>query len=256
MKKIIGITLIVGSLIVAMSLLAPDKSITANTKSETAPKVIASLSESLPASTIPERMVTTTPPPSNITTQVGQQIAEEFLKKNPNGPDLLSGEKFVNTIEPEKLVEDLVAGKLGDEALADFNPIITAAELNLSTDKTPEAVRAYLETFNQVIQNNASGLSVDFNNPTADDFNRIAKVGEKTIAAFYAMPVPQTAINLHKEELRLLTIQRNIFRNIANYESDPLRAWVSIEMYRQNSKEFEDLKEKIANFVKANNLGA
>ncbi len=255
MKKLIGIAILLSSLALAIFILRENKPVAINTEAQTPFETLASIPETLPITTKIEAPAKDALPEKNITLQVSQQIAEEFLKKNPNGPDLLSGENFVNAIEPEKLVENLVSGKLGDEALADFNPVITATELNLIPAKDKEALRAYLEKFNAVIQDNAGGLNVDFSNPTAEDFDRIVRVGEKTIAAFYALPVPPPVINIHKEELRLLTIQRNIFRNISNYANDPLRAWVSIEMYQQNEKEFAELKQKIADFVKTNNLG-
>ncbi len=190
----------------------------------------------------------------NITAEIGKKIAQEFLDKNPQGPETIDQQKVINTSDPENLALKLMDSKVSETALNLFNPVIKPESLKIDSLNDNKTLENYLREFKKLIQTNFVGLSVDFSNPTIADFENLTTRLNETIGGFYALRAPAPLFEMHREEIRLLTVQKNIFESLKNYETDPVLAMLAIEAFTKNDTDFLTLRSRLNDFVVSRKL--
>ncbi|TSC89801.1 MAG: hypothetical protein G01um10143_291 [Parcubacteria group bacterium Gr01-1014_3] len=186
--------------------------------------------------------------------KLSQKITEEIIKLNPEGPSVIGGQQQINALEPDKLAQKVLEAELGNINYPDLSPSIEAAALKIIKTSDKTVWGNYLKNFRSILTGNFSTLGIDFQKPNTEDFQKLVLAYEKTLDQFYSLNVPEVLSGIHQEEIKLLTIQKNIFTSLANYEDDPLKALVAGKMMPDIQNQLASLGQKITQFMSQNGL--
>ena len=239
MKKIIALGIIAASLTAGVLIIGSQSNpseVAAPEKSSDEPEMF-----SLPASSSISK---------NITRDLSEKIGKEIIARNPEGPALINNDEWVKALDPEEVINKLLADDIENFNYKDLMPSINLNELKIASEPNPQLTKQYLKNFQSILKNNFLDLSFNSKNPDYADFNRLIAAYEKTIAEFYNLATPQELAAVHQKEIALLNAQKTIFENIKNYKNDPVLALLSIQANGQIDQEFTRLKEKINDFIK------
>ncbi len=190
----------------------------------------------------------------NATQEAASAIATELLAKNPDGPSLLAGKSSITAINPDDLAGNALA-----QSLANFNPESVKPQIPLSAIKvvdtnTPEALTAYLREFTRIITTNSPGAHFNPSPNSPAQLIPVAHVLEKTIKEFYELSVPVPLTTLHREEISLLTAEKNIISSIISAADDPLASLLALQMWPEVNNGFADLSQKLNDFIAKNHI--
>ena len=187
----------------------------------------------------------------NLTKDLTAEIAKDIVARNPDGPANIEDQQWINVIDPEK-VTDLVLA----DGLKNFNPKEFFPEIKLASLKIDNNIKAevYLKSFQDILTYNFSRQKVDFSNFNSTDIKELVSAYEAAIKAFYNLEVPDNLVTVHQKEIALLIGQKKIFETFINYENDPVRAILAMQIFDQLDKKFSDLNLVIAEFIKNNHV--
>lgn len=193
----------------------------------------------------------------NLINQLAKDLAKTLTEKNPNGPEIINGEQWINAPRPEKIAADLIAEaalKFDPESL---KPTINNADLNISSDNSKKALINYLANFNQIIEDSAKKIptsSLNTESLSLKIISQLVDIYQENINQFYQLPVPSSALEIHKKEIRLLSAQKKIFEKMENYQENPLTAILALNELKNIAGQFINLEEELTDFIKNNNL--
>lgn len=186
----------------------------------------------------------------NSTREIARNIADEIIKQNPDGPTTTG----INTAKPEELAKKILSEQIENINLSDFTPQVNFAAIRTAPLSDKVSLENYLKNFQMILNNNFSNLNLDFKNPEPGDFQKLSDSYKKSVAQFYTLIVPQKLAAVHAEQIRLMSIQKAIFANLAVYEADPMKALVAIQLSKEVDAGLEDLKGQIVAFIVKNGL--
>lgn len=186
--------------------------------------------------------------------EISRKIALELSKLNPQGPSKISGVTGVNAIEPEEMLDRILANELTSIDFKDFEPRVDLDDLKIISDSNPKLAESYLKNFRTILENNFAGAKFDSETASVKDFQFLVSIYNKTISQFYSLNVPESLASIHLQEIKLLGIQRSVFEALANYEKDPVKAMVASQLLVELDEKFEVLKNEIVGFVNKNQL--
>lgn len=182
-----------------------------------------------------------------------QEIAASIIERNPNGPDLTTGTILAS--QPEDLVDTLLVDGIEKITLDILDPKLDEARITRGSDDSRAARETYLrERVDAIARSPISLNNADITSFSASDFAAVAATLERVLTDIYSLSVPPSLLDIHHEQLRLLSIEHAIFENLAFYQQDSLRAWLSVPIFEKISGEFVVLKESIADFILTNDL--
>lgn len=241
-KKIFAVALIGGSLVLGFLIISDSRRpLVIETKKTEGFDALAPRTESAPLL-------------KNSTKEVAQEIAEELLRRNPEGPALLENGSGIKAIRPDEIVGKIFSDRLENLDLSEFNPQINGNALKIIKSSDKKLAENYFKNFRAILQNNFSKISADFSNPAAKDLRTLAAIYGKSIAAFYNLLVPEDLAGIHSEEIRLLSIQKAVFENLGNYEADPVKALVALQVLTETDRLFAALNKEMNGYILKNNL--
>lgn len=184
----------------------------------------------------------------NITRDLSEKIGKEIIARNPDGPSLIDNDEWVKALDPEEVINKLLADDIENFNYKDLIPSINLNELKVAGESNSQLTEHYLENFKSILENNFQDLSFNWKNPDYKDFNGLITAYEKAIVEFYQLPVPKNLAPIHQKEIALLKAQKTIFENIKNYQSDPVLALLSIQANGQIDQEFARLKKELLSY--------
>jgi len=188
----------------------------------------------------------------NATEAIAKQIAQELIAKNPNGPSLLDGKSAIESIDPETLLNDVLAEELARFNPEDLQPIISVEELNLLNDNSKVALETYFKGLRNILaQSKIDSTITSFN---AQEFLAFSKNLQEITDALYSLPVPVMLAPFHADELSLIEAQKNIFKRAAYASEDPLSAYLAIQMLPSINEEFLKISTAYSEIIEKNNL--
>lgn len=160
----------------------------------------------------------------------------------------------IGSLDPAKLADEILNNNLKDFDLSRVIPEIDSKDIKItvSTDKTASA--NYFKNLAAISEKNLGSLKIDFSNPSLEDLLIYSKAYQKIVEQLYQLIVPQNLAYFHKEELRLLSARRNIFKNLADYQTDPILALASANILPTVDEQFQQLIRAEMDFIKNNNL--
>ena len=160
------------------------------------------------------------PIPTNDYNQISQEVSKaitaELAKANPDGPTVIDGQEGVVAVAPEKMAEKILEQGFQGVDLKDFDPDIRLSDLKIiqSTDKSLS--ENYLKNFRAILEKNFGAMNINLENPGAKDWRSLVDAYQKTIDQFYSLNVPVSLANLHQQQIKLITVQKNIFEAVSN----------------------------------------
>jgi hypothetical protein len=227
--KAISLLLIVGSLSFAGLIIFQKNSDKVISSQNLIPKT-----ENLP----PKNLTTAEISDKNSTAEMAKQLVLELAKKNQNESAPLKPEQFVNGFLDEKLQN--LDGEI-------FQATVKLSDLKIVKNSDKKFAEAYFKNLQTIIQNNIGSSYVE-------DFGQLATLYQKAIQQLYSLNVPESLAGIHQRELEILTVQKNVFEVLADYEKDPFKALVAAEVAKESYKDLYDLKAEMLNFIRKNNL--
>ena len=185
-------------------------------------------------------------PTGNATEKIAKDLAREFVNQENLASQL--------DIDPGKLATKILNNQLNNIDLSEFVPEIKLSELKIVRTNDKRVAENYLKNFQAILKNNFSKFDINFAKPTVEDFLALTKAYEGAISEFYKLVVPESLSEVHQQEIKLLTVQKNIFNNLSNYDKDPLKAFVSAQMAVEIDQQLADLQKTITIFISKNSL--
>lgn len=251
-RKAIALTLIVGSLIFAVLIFVNGKlpneaTLTDSTvsKTETLPNSLSNVTPQVPSASSGQV--------NNSTREVVKDIVQEIAKLN-TGDLPSSGENKINVPQPEKLVNKLITEKLSGFDYSVFSPEIESSDLKIIKSPDKNSMENYLKNFNAILVNNFSSKKDVLDDPLPENFKTLATAYGKTINQFYSLNVPENFVSAHTEGIKILTAQKTAFEALANYQNDPFKAMVAVQVIEKSYDQLANLSQMIFSLQKTNHL--
>ena len=185
---------------------------------------------------------------------ISKAIATELAKANPQGPTVIDGQEGVATVEPEKVADIILAQGFQSVDLKDFDPDVLLSDLKIIKTGDKLLAENYLKNFRAILEKNFSVSGIDFQNPKAENWRSLAKIYQKAIDQFYSLNVPENLATLHQRQIKLMTIQKNIFESLANYENDPFKAFIAASALKETENQLQALSKNFADVAQKNGL--
>ncbi len=220
-QNILALMLLAGSAVLAIFIVIGDRA-------STSPTATANLTANLNQLPPIEGNFLTEPTQSPIASpeinKLSAKISDEIMRLNPNGPSTADGQQQINAVEPNILAQKVLDSELGNINYPDLSPSIGIAALKIVKTADKTIWGNYLKNFRAILTGNFSNLKINFKTPTAKDFEILVGAYEKTLDQFYSLNAPETLADAHKEEIRLLTIQKislPVWRTMSKTRSRP-----------------------------------
>ncbi|MDO8430020.1 MAG: hypothetical protein Q7S73_01470 [bacterium] len=194
----------------------------------------------------------------NLTTLFTNKLAQTIVEANPNGPEILDGEPWLNTPDPDQISNDLITEAQKNFDPKSLRPIIQNSDLKISTDNSKAALINYLLAFNKIIDDAAGKFPPEiFTDPSSVNtktFEILANIYQSSFDEFKKIGVPSSVLAIHKKEMGLLGTSANIYKNIKNYQEDPMVAILATQELGGLQKEFTALSEELGIFIKKSGI--
>lgn len=191
---------------------------------------------------------------ASLTETIGKEVAKVLNARNPQGPQTLGGIPHITGLNPEIIAEGLLAADFSKVVSENFNPTIDPLTLKIINAHTTEAFALYLKTLQNILTAQAQTIQKTVANPSPYALGTLVPIYDEMLAKILQIATPQELVKIQLEELRLLTIQRNIFAGMANFETDPTLAWAAIELLQPTADEFAALNTNIESFMKQHSV--
>lgn len=240
-KKFIAFSLIIGSLVFAVLIFT----------SESPTSSITKIAEKISGEAIPQISTSLKP---NSTEELAEKISQALGELNPEGPQTIQNEDWLNVPKPEEIVEKYVKEGIENFKYEELKPLVLMEKLKVIEDNSPLAVEAYLKNFQDILKRNFQNLNIDFSILSSSDFINLITAYDKAIEEFYGLATPKNLLTIHREEIQLLGAQKNIFIYLKNYEQDPLASLLALQANEQIDNELAALKETIGGLINKYNL--
>lgn len=183
---------------------------------------------------------------SNSTQKIAERISQNILTQDAKNP--------LSLPKPEKLVDDYLTEAIQDFDITNLRPPADTAKITVIPENGSTVLEDYFRGLT-IILNRLDVITLDSQNLTAADFKKIAGAYEAAGRQLYQLPTPKTVLDLHSRQISLMTAQRNIFNILANYQEDPAKALIAAQANLTLAEEFNDLKNKIQQFIVKHRLG-
>lgn len=189
-------------------------------------------------------------PTDNYTDNLAKSLAYDFVKANPEGPDLSAG---TGILVPQNL-DETAQRYITEAALTPTTYAIDSSRLRIARNYTPAQLTGYVESINETIghlngDQGIAGIRKRIGTGDMDEQSVMATnfLYADTQSKLYAMTVPAPAEKLHRALLTSLELSRKL--SDLDYNTDPLKAVVFIEKYPAlQDRETQNLQLAFAEF--------
>ncbi|MDP3881032.1 MAG: hypothetical protein Q8Q32_02530 [bacterium] len=198
----------------------------------------------------------TSPAKSNLTNDISEVIAREIAELNPQGPTQgSSDETQIAALDPEKLLDKTI-----QEGLKNFNPDQLRYQAGLSQIQSTESnikekQAEYFEEINDIVNTafkNAETINYAYLPET--NFQSIIASYDDAIGRLYKTKVPSDLLAYHINLISLLGTHQNVYAVLANFEDDPLQAYLAADFGLQIENEIVFLSNDMNQYIKDNEI--
>ncbi len=261
-KKFTSVFIILGALVIALLIIGKstlESAVLNDTNKLLAPVLPIPGSARPPVESLESLAELRSQPPAagagvNSTEGVAGKIVSGLLEKNPAGPSLLEGRRFIDVTNPEALVSQIIADELADFDYQEFKPEIKITDIKTTAASDKTTLETYFKNFQTIVRAGGETIPLNPRSFSAQDFALLARALEEPIEKLYQLTAPAMLASSHLEELRLLQAQRNIFLALGESESDPFRALMALQALSLIEDELALIKQIFLNFIAENNL--
>ncbi|MEE8131699.1 MAG: hypothetical protein V3T98_01515 [Candidatus Paceibacterota bacterium] len=191
---------------------------------------------------------------SNLTEIIAKAIAGKIIEENKSGlAKTEQGEPKLLMPDEETIIQELTSQLTNlDSGLFDLNQLINENNIKISQDNSLGNKGRYLDITGGIILENSNAT---YNNPVKVlekavnsgitlDIKKLADTYQNIFNSFLNTSVPSDWLNLHKQYLILLKKSEIIYRGIADFQNDPVKAHLLIELVPEIIKEEVIIKEE------------
>jgi len=185
------------------------------------------------------------------TALAAKELAELLISGNPDGPALVEGEYGISAMSPEKIADQILTSKITEASLALLDVVVDKRRLIVVPD-TADAFWNYFNKSSGAMKEDSlmvKSQNINLSEPTALDFELLARIYEKMADDLYVVAVPKQLEKIHTEQLRLLLVYKNVFMALANFEADPLTASVAISLLQRVEEDTISLNKVITDII-------
>ena len=185
----------------------------------------------------------------NLTQFVAGSVFNQMKKSDESGSGPF---KNFDPKDPEsqKAIADAIA-KLDDPASI-LNQVVSDLNFKISSDNSSQSKSAYLELTGETIIKNSNEF---YSNPAkvvTDAINlgnvvnakKLADTYETIYSAFLNIPVPSDWKDLHKKYLTLLKKSEGVYRGVADFQNDPIKAGLLTQIAPDLAKQELKIKQE------------
>jgi hypothetical protein len=174
----------------------------------------------------------------NTTQQIAQKVASEL------GP--ISDLNDLKNIEPEKIIDETILKQLENFDYSSLFPEIKNEDIKIAGSHDSKMKDSYIKNIQAITQKAIAGLSINSANPSPKDFQKLSDAYQKIVANLYNLVAPKNMANFHKEVIKIFGAQANVFKNLASYETDPLKAMASLPLLEETTRQLATLWNQYA----------
>lgn len=189
---------------------------------------------------------------NNYTELFAENIKNQLVAVNPNGPQVVDGKSQLNVPDVDTIATDLLAEAGAKFNLQNYIPEIKDADIKI-IDNSPENLLNYGKLFDQIIDKNRISDLATAEELDAETLNKIIKNYENAITDFYTSQAPKLMAGVHKTEIRYLTAQLNLLNLIKNSETDPILAMLAGQSLESLESEFQkQIAKELGSIISTN----
>lgn len=205
-------------------------------------------------------------PENNFTQAFSQMIFEQIKSKNEQGLTEKDGQTAIfapneETISQEWLDKFLTVNS-SDNSSGPYHPKVNEKKFKISQDVSPVKQIQYIKNLESISQKHFAG----FNKTSNDVLNEIAEKKDsssaiqlaniyKTIADdSYQVVIPSNWVDFHKALLSHFYSAQSLWDSIANFENDPLRAYLAAQFTSNLEESAKGIQVLMAREMSKNNL--
>lgn len=183
---------------------------------------------------------------NNITELFGLFLAKEMISsiEQSGGSDLSGGLTALDSNKILKETKKYIPNI--EETWKKY--FVSENDLKISSDNGKETILAYVKNGAEImsarlkdVQNNPSYLSEIIKNNNQEAMEDLVKKLDAATVDFKNLETPSSFVKFQKEQINLLIIQKEIFKNILATSQDPLRALLSTEMVNEILNQHREL---------------
>ncbi len=187
--------------------------------------------------------------PENLSAKFSAQVAKEIIEKNPEGPVTQDSKRQITAIPPDQAIQNAI-----EEAIHDFDSdklraSVESAKLIIADDTSKEALIQYFSSLNDILVKLSEVRFATSQDPLPTDYQTLANAYLKAEQDLYNVSVPRTALIFHTKQIAFLGTEKNILRVAANYENDPLQAFLVLQFNSIVINESRQLISEINAFI-------
>lgn len=184
-------------------------------------------------------------PENNITEEfigkASEKIASEIIAMNPEGPQTIENEQWLNIPNPEVLANKIFQEKLISFDVNQLQSAVQLADLKIVSD-SKLSVKNYIQNLQNILSAYLTDIPAQ---PSAEDINNIYSSYQKVVPILYAIEVPKSAASIHQQAIVLVETRKNIFEKFVNSENDPLAALLALNLLPDMNQKISDFNGKI-----------
>ncbi|MDP2629478.1 MAG: hypothetical protein Q8P45_02125 [Candidatus Harrisonbacteria bacterium] len=193
------------------------------------------------------------PAQGNLTKDISGLLAQEILEKNPSGPQSAGNSEELRQIlalNPEEFVSQSIEKALEGVDIESFRPSFSEADILLSLSSDAEAEKAYFNAVTSIYAQNFEGVAISQENIQSGNLNAPVLAFEKSKEEMLGLVVPKALADFHIRSVELLIFQENLLRLVANFQEDPLMAYLAYEKLSEIAEEVDLLNQEIDVYMK------
>lgn len=182
----------------------------------------------------------------NYTEEFSKNLAETLVAQNPDGPVPMGDKTGINVPDSNATAENLIAESIKKFKSASPEPIVSEKDLQISSDNSKEALKAYLQDIQKISLEANQKMPTDL---TSDYLAGLDGIYQEVIKNFYQLTVPEAAVEIHKKLILVFEKKQMITEKLSAYKSDPLVLIIAMNELSSNNQDFADFGKELANFV-------
>lgn len=197
---------------------------------------------------------------SNLTKFVASSLFERMKNLDQKSQNPFEGQDFdPNDPQSQQLIQETLVSI--QDSTTFFNPSVEDKDLKISQDNSIEAKSKYFSETAQIILKNFNESSINFqkalesftNNLDVSGIGQIADAYSKILDGFLNTQVPSDYLDLHKRYIILLKKAKETYLGLADYNSDPIKASLSMQLVPKIAEAELEIKQEY--YQKSLNLG-
>lgn len=184
----------------------------------------------------------------NLSTKLSQSVASVALLTNFDPKALEENPEVIDQILEQAGIDPETSFPL---------PIIPDNEIRVSYDNNKETIEAYIIRMNNLLDEKIKADSLTQKQPDIEVMQEAMKTKNfsalipylesttKIIEQLKEVEVPSSWAEIHKEQISLFMLEKNIYQAVIETEEDPVKAMMAITRYRDLPNLMNDLFDKM-----------